>query len=252
MNQATAIRFNPIVEWATDKAMRLIAVLLTGRRLKTVVAGGLEHVPYQGPALLVARHYHHLFDGLALFAALKRRFHIVVTLDWAGSRATKLLMYTLSRLARWPMVLRADALEQAPPPKRQFTPLDIRHYQTRALRDAVTLLDDHRLLVIFPEGYPNIDPGYTAKHQPDEFLPFKPGFIHIAKAAERRCGIKIPMIPVGIHYRSGPPWVAVLRFGAPFYVEASQNKQTLIANIEHCVKELSKPLLKPDSACAAS
>ena len=59
MNQATAIRFNPIVEWATDRAMRLIAILLTGRRLKTVVAGGLEHVPYQGPALLVARHYHH-------------------------------------------------------------------------------------------------------------------------------------------------------------------------------------------------
>ena len=252
MNQAAAIRFNPIVEWATDKAMRLIAVLLTGRRLKTVVASGLEHVPSEGPALLVARHYHHLFDGLALSAALKRRFHIVVTLDWAGSRATKLLMYSLNRLARWPMVLRADALEQAQPPRQQFTSLDIRHFQATALREAVTLLDNHRLLVIFPEGYPNIDPGYTAKQQPDEFLPFKPGFIHIAKAAERRCGIKIPLIPVGIHYRSGSPWVAVLRFGEPLYVEASQNKQKLIANIEDCVKELSKPLAKPDSAYAAS
>jgi len=252
MNQAAAIQLNPIVEWATDKAMRLIALLLTGRRLKTVVAGGLEHVPSRGPALLVARHYHHLFDGLALFAALKRRFHIVVTLDWAESRATKLLMYSLNRLARWPMVLRVDALEQSRSRRRQFTPLDLRHFQATALRDAVTLLDDHRLLVIFPEGYPNIDPGYTAKNQPDEFLPFKTGFIHIAKAAERRCGIKIPMIPVGIHYRSGPPWVAVLRFGAPIYVEASQNKQTLIANIEHRVKELSKPLAKPDSAGAAS
>jgi len=252
MNQAAAIQLNPIVEWATDKAMRLIALLLTGRRLKTVVAGGLEHVPSRGPALLVARHYHHLFDGLALFAALKRRFHIVVTLDWAESRATKLLMYSLNRLARWPMVLRVDALEQSRSRRRQFTPLDLRHFQATALRDAVTLLGDHRLLVIFPEGYPNIDPGYTAKNQPDEFLPFKAGFIHIAKAAERRCGIKIPMIPVGIHYRSGPPWVAVLRFGAPIYVEASQNKQTLIANIEHRVKELSKPLAKPDSAGAAS
>lgn len=252
MHQAAAIQFNPIVEWATEKAMRLIAVLLIGRRLKTVIAGGLEHVPAEGPALLVARHYHHLFDGLALSAALKRRFHIVVTLDWAGSRATKLLMYSLNRLARWPMVLRADALEQAQPPRRQFTALDIRHYQITALRDAVTLLDDQRLLVIFPEGYPNIDPGYTPKQQPDEFLPFKPGFIHIAKAAERRCGIKIPMIPVGIHYRSGPPWVAVLRFGAPIYVDASQNKKKLIAKIEHCVKELSKPLVQPDSAGVAS
>jgi len=202
----------------------------------------LEHVPYQGPALLIVRHYHHLFDGLALFAALRRRFHIVVTLDWAESRATKFLMYGLNRLARWPMVLRSDALEHAHQGRRQFTRLDVRHYQATALRDSVRLLDARRLLVIFPEGYPNIDSGYTPKRQPDEFLPFKPGFIHIAKAAERRCGIKVPMIPVGLHYRSGPPWVAVLRFGAPFYVEASQNKQTLIALIEQCVKELSKPL----------
>jgi len=137
MNQAAAIQLNPIVEWATDKAMRLIALLLTGRRLKTVVAGGLEHVPSRGPALLVARHYHHLFDGLALFAALKRRFHIVVTLDWAESRATKLLMYSLNRLARWPMVLRVDALEQSRSRRRQFTPLDLRHFQATALRDAV-------------------------------------------------------------------------------------------------------------------
>ena len=244
MKQTAALQLNPIIEWAIDKVMRLIAVLLTGRRLKTLVASGLEHVPCQGPALLVVRHYHHLFDGLALFAALTRRFHIVVTMDWAGNRATKLLMYSLNRLARWPMVLRADALEHAQPARRQFTPLDIRDYQATALRDSVTLLDDDRLLVIFPEGYPNIDSGYTPKRDPDEFLPFKPGFIHIAKAAERRCGIRIPMIPVGLHYRSGAPWVAVLRFGAPFYVEASQNKQTLIANIEQCVKELSRPLAK--------
>ena len=36
-----------------------------------------------------------------------------------------------------------------------------------------------RLLVIFPEGYPNIDPTYTTKIEPDEFLPFKPGFLNI-------------------------------------------------------------------------
>ncbi len=41
-------------------------------------------IPSQGPGLVVARHYHHLYDGLAMFAAIRRPFHIVVTLDWAS------------------------------------------------------------------------------------------------------------------------------------------------------------------------
>ena len=54
------------------------------------------------------------------------------------------------------------------------------------MRQSVDLLVEGRLLVIFPEGYPNIDPNYTTKTEPDEFLPFKPGFVSIASAAEKQ------------------------------------------------------------------
>ena len=65
------------------------------------------------------------------------------------------------------------------------------------------LLREGRLLVIFPEGYPNIDPHYTPKIHAQEMLPFKSGFAAIAAAAEKRLGASIPLVPVGIRYTVG-------------------------------------------------
>src|SRR5262245_28123976 len=98
----------PASDLIIDRAMRLIARALAARRLETIVSG-LENIPAHGPALIVSRHYHHLYDGLAMFAAIHRPFHIVVAVDWAQNRAMKILMESLNRTARWPTVLRADA-----------------------------------------------------------------------------------------------------------------------------------------------
>ncbi len=43
---------------------------------------GLEHVPPTGPVLLVARHYHHLYDGCAVMATIPRQVQVLVGLDW--------------------------------------------------------------------------------------------------------------------------------------------------------------------------
>ena len=67
-------------EFVIARAMRTIAAILGARRLTTRTRN-VENVPTLGPALIVARHYHHLYDGLALFAALPRSFHIVVAID---------------------------------------------------------------------------------------------------------------------------------------------------------------------------
>ena len=166
---------NRIADFAIYQAMHVIARILTGNRL-TTVAQGLENLPATGPAIIAARHYHHLFDGLAFFAAVERRFHFVVTLDWAQSRRSKFLMSMLNRLARWPMVLREDALLSGTTQRRTlFKPSDLPRYQLAALRQSVKLLGEKRLLIIFPEGYPNIDPIYTPRAAPMSFYRLSPG-----------------------------------------------------------------------------
>lgn len=224
--------------------MHVIARIVTGDRLRTVTQG-LENLPADGPAIIAARHYHHLFDGLAFFAAVERRFHFVVTLDWAQSRRSKFVMSMLNRLARWPMVLREDALLSGSRQHRTlFKPSDLPRYQRTALRQSVKLLGEKRLLIIFPEGYPNIDPIYTPKTGADEFLPFKPGFAAIAESAERITNESIPIIPAGITYQIGATWLAQLNFGAPVYRCDFPSRQQLIEHVAGAVKQLCAAQLK--------
>jgi putative membrane protein len=227
-------------EFFIDRAMRLIARYLAAGRLQTV-ARGVENVPAYGPVLIVARHYHHLFDGLMFFAALPRRFHIVVTMDWVPNRRTKVFMWTINRLARWPMLLRSDALHRTGNAQlKLYSASDVRRYQIQAIRQAVELLVEERILIIFPEGYPTIDPTYTPKSEPDEFLPFKSGFINILRAAEARLGKPIPIIPAGIHYDARDIWTGYLTLGEAIYRDKFSDRDELIAKLEQEVKRLSE------------
>jgi len=72
-------------------AMRLGSRAIAGRRLQLTVEG-LEHVPTSGPALIAARHYHHLYDGCALIATLPRPVHILVALDWVDRPIVRRVM----------------------------------------------------------------------------------------------------------------------------------------------------------------
>lgn len=229
----------PPGEFFIDRAMRLIARYLAACKLRTV-ARGTENLPALGPALIVARHYHHLFDGLALFAALRRRFHIVVTMDWVANRRTKFFMWTINRMARWPMLLRTDSLQRRGNDRRSlFSSSDVLRYQRRALRQAVELLVEGRIVVVFPEGYPNIDPTYTPKSAPDQFLPFKSGFVNILRAAEGRLGTEIPVIPAGLRYQRGKIWTGHLTFGKPICRDRGVDRNALIGVLEKEVKKLS-------------
>ena len=225
------------------RVMRLVAHTLARGRLRIEVKG-LDHVPSRGPAILVARHYHHLFDGVALHWAIPRRIHLLVTLDWATRPLTRYFMAAVIRAARWPVVLRQDALaRQAQGAGTQglaaFTRKDLNRYQRKAVHDSMALLREGRLLVIFPEGYPNVDPHYTPKTGKEEMLPFKSGFASIAAAAEKRLGGKIPLVPVGIRYTVGARWTAHIRFGMPRSAADFVSREALVKRLEQDVAELS-------------
>jgi putative membrane protein len=153
-------------------------------------------------------------------------------------------MRLATTLARWPVVLRRDALKALDPlpgEKNAFSNTEIKRYQRSALRDSVELLRQGRVVVVFPEGYPGIDPHYTPKTKPEEFLSFRGGFATIAAAAEKRLGAKVPIVPGGFRYRKNGRWTVQLNIGAPFYMEGFASRELLVGYVERRVAELSRP-----------
>lgn len=227
----------------TCQTMRLGARAIAAGRVEMAVTG-LDYIPTDGPVLLVARHYHHLFDGVVLLVSMPRPIHILVTLDWAKNSYARRLMTLATTLARWPVVLRSDALRTCVNRDRTwrgkiFTAAAIRRYQHSALSDSVALLAEGRVLVVFPEGYPNIDLHYTPKTRPEEFLPFKAGFATIAAAAEKRLGARVPIVPSGFRYTKDSRWTARLNIGEAVYLEDFVSRQLLVSYMEQRVAELS-------------
>lgn len=61
----------PLLNRITGQIIRLGARALAAGQIK-ITAVGLEHIPENGPVLLIARHYHHLFDGVVLLLSIPR------------------------------------------------------------------------------------------------------------------------------------------------------------------------------------
>jgi 1-acyl-sn-glycerol-3-phosphate acyltransferase len=215
-------------------ATRLGARALAAGRVAIAVTG-LEHIPAAGPVLLVARHYHYVFDGVALLVSIPRPIHMLVTLDWVKNDYARRLLRLATAMVRWPVVLRSDA-----GCTRVTRAGAVRRYQRSALDDSVALLTEGRVLVVFPEGYPNIDRHYTPKTKPEEVLPFKGGFAAIAATAERRLGSPIAMVPCGFSYTRNGIWAARLNIGEAAYLADFGSRQMLVRYMERRVAELSQ------------
>jgi 1-acyl-sn-glycerol-3-phosphate acyltransferase len=74
-------------------------------------------------------------------------------------------------------------------------------YRRRALRKSIEWLVSGQLLVVFPEGCPNIDPHSAPRKSPKELLPFKAGFAAIAATAKKGLHDRLPIIPAGLLYK---------------------------------------------------
>jgi putative membrane protein len=226
---------------AAALAIPLIACLLAWRRLDVRVAGA-NNVPSSGPVLIAARHYHHLFDGLALILATHRQLHFVVTLDWVRGPIIRPLMRWATRMARWPAFPRSDALERARIEENHggLSATEFHRCRRAGFVDAVQLLVEGMALLVFPEGYPNIDPHFTPKTAPNEFLPFRTGFATILARAEGHLEKPIPVIPAGIHYTPGPShWIAHVRFGVPVLRKESGSRTAFVRHVQQRVEVLS-------------
>jgi putative membrane protein len=198
-----------------------------------VVVEGLEHVPRDGPVLVAARHYHHLLDGAVLVRHFPRPVHLVVALDWAADTVQRRWMERACALAQWPVILRPAMSGNG----GAYAASEVPRYVRRGLRDAALLLRDGRVVVVFPEGYPLVDPHARAPQERDAegFLPFAGGVGTIARLAQRAGAAPIALLPLGFRYeRSATRWTIRARIGAPLALASDS------AAIARAVRALSR------------
>jgi putative membrane protein len=205
------------------------AIARWGLRTQTqsVRVDGLEHIPASGPVMLVARHFHHLLDGAVLVRYVPRPVHIVVGLDWTADAKQRVWMERACRAAEYPIVLRPATLGERP----GFARNELARYTRDALTQTSELLRAGRVVLVFPEGYPNVDPAFSRKADDDAWLPFAAGYERMIAWAERDGVTRVTVVPVGFHYTRGATWSIVARIGAPC---------TDRTRIEETVRELSR------------
>jgi len=222
-------------------------------RQATLRVEGIEHVPANGPVLIAARHYHHLLDGCALVNAVGRPLHIVVGLDWVRGSSARRVMERLCRAARWPVVLRPEHQDAPAAGSRRSTGTGDRERRAAlrtSAREVASLLTEGRIVVVFPEGYPNIDPSFTPKAG-DEFLPFQPGFVRYAQIAERSGTGPVPIVPAGFAYErasDSDPWRIILRFGPAAPAGDTSCSAETVRAVEQAVRSLSEGTFRDDMA----
>lgn len=213
------------------RSMRLASRVARGRRFDLTVDGD-DRIPRQGPVIVAAHHHHHLYDGAALTLAIDRPVHIVAALDWIKNPRRKALMERACGMARWPVV---ERIPEGAAPTREST-----RALYRSMKAVTGLLEEGRVVAIFPEGFPNIDPGFTPKSEDQPFLPFKAGFVRFAALASRTAG-PVPVIPAGFIYQQGDRWHISLRFGAPVWISPATHLADAAREIEEKVLALSTP-----------
>jgi putative membrane protein len=205
---------------------------------------GLENVPSAGPVLIVARHFHHFYDGCVLMKAVPRRLHIFVALDWVRKRWLRSFMESACALADWPVMLRAEQLRENTAQRSKtvssaYSLHETRAYLRHAMEDSVRLLRNGEALVVFPESYPDIDPHNTPKAETQIFLPFRPGFARLVEMAERDEHTNVAIVPAGLSYVQRERWHVTLRFGPTLSRSSFEENGHLVQAVEKEVRALT-------------
>ncbi|HEX7733286.1 MAG TPA: carotenoid biosynthesis protein [Ktedonobacteraceae bacterium] len=219
-----------------------VATLGLFRRQVRVSAEGVEYIPRSGAVVIAARHFHFLYDGYTLVRVVPRRLHTVVALDWLQIQSLRLLIELACGLADWPVLLRGSEMKRRSAHGRWvYQPVEGRRYLRQVMQAVIRLLRAGEVLVIFPEGYPNIDPHPTPKQDLESFLPFQAGFVKMVERAQKDGHTRVAIVPAGLAYSSlrGKAWRVHARFGPALYLEDFASGEQALRTVEERVQALS-------------
>ncbi|MGC3996967.1 MAG: phosphatase PAP2 family protein [Anaeromyxobacter sp.] len=167
---------------------------------RSLEVSGLEHVPAEGPVLVVANHVNGLVDPLLFLAALDRHLTLSGKSTLRKNPLLRLLMGALDMVVFHRSQDRGKGAEL--------------RENARSMARCQALLAAGDALLIFPEGESHSDPGMR---------PWKPGAARIAaEFARRHPQARLAVIPAGLYFtqkdrfRSG----VALRFGPPLPLPA--------------------------------
>ena len=236
------VKFRALIAQFLWLVMRAGSLVIGRRRLKFSVEG-IEHIPRSGPVLIAARHFHYFYDGYILVRTVPRRLHTVVALDWLQKQSLRFLIELGCFLADWPVILRPEQLQKrVENGHRAYQLREGNRYLRKVMHSAVRLLRSGEVLVIFPEGYPNIDPHPTPKTDQTAFIPFRPGFIKMVAMAERDDQTRVAIVPAGLAYirKHATHWQATARFGPALYLDEFANDVEAQMAVEERVRVLSQ------------
>jgi putative membrane protein len=106
----------------------------------------MHNVPETGPVVLAARHYHQVYDGIALLSTMPRPVHLVISVDWARNYAHRVALHGLAYVAAWPVLLRSERVIQSAhepsAPRCVFQPEEVHSYRRICLQQCDDLLCD--------------------------------------------------------------------------------------------------------------
>jgi len=224
------------MERYAQRALQMVSRIIATRKLKLTVSG-LEHIPASDPVILACRHYHHLYDGVALLASSHRPLHLLVGLDWARPGPLGPVMEAACRMAGWPSILRPDRLRRLRSLGLASTAPSYRAQLERGMEQSLAILRAGEVLVVFPEGHPTVD----LHPQRGSFVvqPFKRGFADLAILAATEHHGKVPVVPVAFRYKpQGTSWQVHMEVGMPRWVTSDDSALMVTREIEGAVRRL--------------
>jgi 1-acyl-sn-glycerol-3-phosphate acyltransferase len=259
---------NPVealVDALIDLFARITLALYVDLRVE-----GATHLPREGATVIAARHYHFLFEALALRRTAHGSGRFWTALDWTTARWQRFGMELLCHAARWPTVLRTDDHTQPQFARgaSAYTLDEAQPMLRAATRQTVKLLRAGETLIIFPEAYTTVDIFPTPKADGLVYLPFRPGFVKLAQLAARDGKTQVSIVPTGLAYErlSGPRWPRwlpgrrplwriTLRYGEALRIAPRATPAevaALVARIEREARALSEPLSPAPAATPAA